>query len=135
MQNRLFIAEMTFLCLAATFASCKPSDTAPAEKTHAYDLRGVIDSMPTPDSPHVLVIHHEATKDMDSMSMPFLIDPALSLNGLAKGDEIAFRYEIDLKTGQVLVTKLEKLPSDTPLNIPAASTSPAATMSATMPGM
>jgi hypothetical protein len=74
---------------------------------------------------------------MDSMSMPFSIAEGVSLNGLAVGDKVSFRVEADAKTDSERVTKLEKLPADTVLKFPGASTTapaPASGMKA-MPGM
>ena len=131
--------RLAVLCLsAAMLTACKPSNpTPPAPQNTVYDLRGVIERLGTNQSPRELIIHHEASKDMDSMSMPFSIAEGVSLNGLAVGDKVSFRVEADAKTDSERVTKLEKLPADTVLKFPGASTTapaPASGMKA-MPGM
>ena len=116
--------SLLFLCGVA-LSACKPSDASPAPKKMAeiaaYDMRGVIEKLGTEKAPRVLVIRHEASKDMESMAMPFSIDEAVSIKDLAVGDKIAFRYEMDLNTHVDRVTKVDKLPVDTALNIPSES--------------
>lgn len=127
------------VCCVAALAACKPAETPPPAPTvAAYDMRGVIERLGTAQAPRQLIIRHEATTDMESMAMPFHIDDAVPLTGLAVGDKVAFRFEIDLNTHAEHVTKLEKLPADTVLKIslPATAASPATgTAPATMPAM
>jgi Cu/Ag efflux protein CusF len=106
-----------------------PQATKP--KVEVTDMRGVIEKLPTAEAPRKLVIRHEATKDMGSMAMPFVVTEGVPLTGLAVGDKLAFRYELNLTVGTELVTKIEKLPADTVLNLGAMSMP--GTM--TMPGM
>jgi len=119
-------ALFPFCAALALLAACGPSGTsAPATKpnTDIYSLRGIIEKLPTPEAPRTLIIRHEATKDMESMTMPFTIDAAVPLTGLAVGDKITFRYEIDWTQRLEHVTKIEKLPADTVLNFGPPPTS------------
>jgi len=134
------------VCLAAAiFTACSPSETPPpataATTSRVYEMRGIIMQLGTAKAARQLVIHHEATKNMESMTMPFAVDEGVSLAGLAVGDKVSFRFEVDLNTDMEHVTKIEKLPADTQLNLPgtpaaspATSTAPAGGMPP-MPGM
>jgi hypothetical protein len=88
-----------------------------------------------------LVIRHEAIPDfagidgaqvgMSSMAMPFPVAPAVSLEGIAPGDKIAFTLEVDWDGDPAYrVARLEKLPDETELSFarkePSASSVPAA---------
>jgi Cu/Ag efflux protein CusF len=139
---RVYVGLTISFALLAAFSACKPSDSAPAPapttKT-VYEMRGVIERLGTASAPRQLRIRHESTPDMESMAMPFSIDEGVPLTGLAVGDKVAFTFEIDSATQVEHVTKLSKLPADTVLKIPGASSTPAsATASApatTMKGM
>lgn len=96
-----------------------PQATKP--KVEVTDMRGVIEKLPTAEAPRKLVIRHEATKDMGPMAMPFMVAEGVPLTGLAVGDKLAFRYELNVTVGTELVTKIEKLPADTVLNLGAMS--------------
>jgi Cu/Ag efflux protein CusF len=90
-------------------------------KVEVTEMRGMIEKLPTTEAPGKLVIRHEATKDMGPMAMPFVVAEGVSLAGLAVGDKVAFRHELNLTAGTELVTKIEKLPADMELNLGAMS--------------
>lgn len=80
------------------------STTAAAGPDAVYEVRGEIARLPEPGSTDVW-IRHEAIPDfrnasgetvgMDSMTMPFGVDPQTPFDELAVGDRIAFRLELD----------------------------------------
>jgi Cu/Ag efflux protein CusF len=87
-----------------------------------YHLRGVVAAI----SDVELSIHHEAIphfKDRDghdssmaSMTMIFGLAAGVSPASLRVGDKIAFDFDLRWSTSPaLLLTKLEKLPADTPL--------------------
>jgi Cu/Ag efflux protein CusF len=122
--RRLWDVAAVFV-LAGLIGACgNSSDNAVATtkpKVEITDMRGVIEKLPTAEAPRKLVIRHEATKDMGPMAMPFVVAEGVPLTGLAVGDKLAFRYELNLTAGTELVTKIEKLPADTVLNLGAMS--------------
>jgi len=132
---------LAVLCInAAALTACNPSDTLPpataaAAQIEVYDMRGVIERLGTDIAPRQLIIRHESTKDMDSMAMPFFIDDAVLLTGLAVGDKVSFRFEIDLKSRVEHVTKCDKLPADTALKISEAATTSTVPATGMMKGM
>jgi hypothetical protein len=127
-------AVVTLLGLALmciTFVACErpksASSRAATPPDHTYVVRGRIEELPQPGSPaSSLQIRHEPIPDyvrsdgtlgMNSMVMPFPVAPGLSLGGLAVGDAVEFVWEVR-KTGdpRSAVTKITRLPPDTPLN-------------------
>ena len=125
----------TAMILAVFLGACGKSgeDAAPATKpkVEVYEMRGEVRKLPMADRPRTLTIRHEVTKEMGAMTMEFTAAEGVSLAGLAVGDKVAFRYEVDLAARTERVTKIEKLPPDTVLNFGAMSMP--GTMS--MPGM
>jgi hypothetical protein len=79
----------------------------------------------------VLAIWHEPTAQMGAMTMEFTMAEGIPLTKLKVGDIVAFRHEVNLTARTDLVTKLEKLPADTLLNMGGAMTMPGGM---TMPG-
>jgi Cu/Ag efflux protein CusF len=124
---------MAVLVVAGLVGACgKSGESAAATtqpKVEVTEMRGIIEKMPTPEAPRRVMIHHEATKAMGAMTMPFVVAEGVSLAGLAVGDKVAFRHEVNLTVGTELVTKIEKLPAETQLKLEAM------TMPGTMPGM
>ncbi len=123
----------TAVIVAGLCGACgKSAENGAATKprVEVTELRGVIEKMPTADKPRTLTIRHEATKEMESMAMAFTVAEGVSLTGLAVGDKVAFREELNLTARTDLVTRIEKLPADTKLNLgdmtmPAMMTMPA----------
>jgi Cu/Ag efflux protein CusF len=113
------------MVLVELLGACGNSEENAAATTkpiiEVTEMRGMIETMPTADAPRKLVIRHEATKDMEPMAMPFVVAEGISLTGLAVGDKVAFRHELNLTAGTELVTKIEKLPADTALNLGAVT--------------
>ena len=127
------------LAAAPILASCARSNDAepmgkieivapstPAE--HVYTTRGRITGLPATGQLY-LRVHHENIPEfvgrdgtrigMNEMDMEFpWIAPGLSLRSLRIGDAVSLSFEVRWKSEPLtLVTKLEKLPADTPLNL------------------
>jgi Cu/Ag efflux protein CusF len=110
-------ATVTVAVLCGTCGKSAENGAATKPRVEVTELRGVIEKMPTPDKPQTLTIRHEATKDMESMAMPFTVAEGVPLTGLAVGNKVAFREELNLTARTDLVTKIEKLPADTTLKL------------------
>ncbi len=94
---------------------------------HTYEVRGVVRQLPRPAAPQPEIwIRHESISDfvdisgkvtgMDSMTMPFFPAQELSLDGIAVGDKITCKLEVDWQaTLPAQVTAIEKLPAETVL--------------------
>ncbi len=105
---------------------------AAASELRVYPVRGLLRSLPEPESerPEILV-RHEAIDDfvgingevvgMDSMSMPFPLAPGLDLSGVAPGDKVLLRLEVDWAADEpARVTAIEKLDPESELEFRAA---------------
>jgi Cu/Ag efflux protein CusF len=125
MAGRRLEVVAAVLLFAGLLGACgKSGENAAATtqpKIEITEMRGIIEKMPPAEAPRKLVIRHEATKDMGPMAMPFVAAEGVSLAGLAAGDKVAIRHELNLTAGTELVTKIEKLPADTVLNLGAMS--------------
>jgi Cu/Ag efflux protein CusF len=120
-QSRAWTCAL--LCVALSACAGGP----PAADGH-YHARGVVAAISGSGSDAELAIHHEAIahfKDRDghattmaSMTMIFgLAEPAAQA-GLRVGDKLAFEFDLRWNARPVLlITKLEKLPADTPLTL------------------
>jgi Cu/Ag efflux protein CusF len=99
---------------------------------HTYDVRGVVRQLPRPAAPQPEIwIRHESisgfvdisgeVKGMDAMTMPFFPAQELSLDGIAVGDKITFKLEVDWQaTPPAQLTAIEKLAAETVLEWEAA---------------
>ena len=115
-------------CTGLALSACSPDESASLPPVvHTYDVRGVVRQLPRPEAPQPEIwIHHESITDfvdingkvkgMDSMTMPFFPAQELSLEGIAVGDKVTFKLEVDWQAmPPAHVTAIEKLPADTPL--------------------
>jgi len=103
-----------------------------ADTAATYVVRGALEGVPGPGKPqHALLIRHEAIDNfagvggevwgMDSMTMPFLVDEDLPLEGYQIGDKIRFTLVIDwFQDPAQEIIAIEKLPADTELTFRAA---------------
>jgi Cu/Ag efflux protein CusF len=117
------------LALAAPPSACSRGERAgpaPAAAVQRYTARGEVVRLPEPDrAAPELVLRHEAvdgfadrsgaTVGMDAMVMPFAVDPAAQLAGIAPGDKVEFRFAVDWSRAAFWIERIEKLPADTPL--------------------
>ena len=120
----IFLLVMAGLAL---FGCGQDDSTSQPAVVHTYDVRGVVRQLPRPAAPQPEIwIHHESISDfvdisgkvkgMDSMTMPFFPAQELSLDGIAVGDKVTFKLEVDWQAmPPAHVTAIEKLPADTPL--------------------
>lgn len=110
--------------------------TSAAVPAESYTVRGVIERLPEADKPSsYLHIHHEAIPSFKSggkvvgmaeMAMPFPVGTGVSLEGLQVGDRVEFTFEVQEKPRlDYHVTRITKLPPDTPLNLKIAIPAPA----------
>jgi Cu/Ag efflux protein CusF len=103
------------------------ADQAPAIELHQYTVRGEIVSRPTETDPDTeLLVRHEMIPDfrgqgghlgMNSMTMPFPIAEALSLDSFAPGDKVALTFTVDFDAAEdrllaYRATKIDPLPED-----------------------
>jgi len=116
MQRALFLVAML---------GCGGAKPQPAEH---YTVRGEIATMPAGASSKEIEIHHEAipafkneqgkVKTMDSMQMPFAVQPGVSLAAFQVGDKVTFDFDVVWDDKAPLhLTKLEKLPPETTLTL------------------
>lgn len=110
--------------------SAKKSDASaqPAGPTTQYVLRGVLEQLPRAGGQdHEIYVHHEPIADfrndqgvvtgMPEMSMPFTVDPSVSLGNLVAGDKVQLTWQIRWQPQvQAMVTAIEKLPAGTEMN-------------------
>ena len=104
-------------------------DGAGAEPARTYQVRGVLKSLPDPETgAGRLRIRHEAIPDlvgasgevegMAAMTMPFPVDAEVDLGGYAVGDVVSFELRVDWEADRpVAVTAMERLPADTELTL------------------
>jgi Cu/Ag efflux protein CusF len=97
-----------------------------------YQVRGRVQRLPDPKAAaRDLWLAHEAIDTwrnregkvvgMDPMTMPFTVEDAVSLDGIAVGDVVEFHLSVDWDAPEpVLITHVEKLPPDTELVFRAA---------------
>lgn len=129
-------------CLIATLAlvaGCKKDDKgsgeAAAPPDNEYTARGAINGLRTAGGRAYFTIHHEAIPDwvgsdgkavtMDSMTMEFRGRSGVTTAGFADGDKVEFTFGVYSGDAPVLViSKLEKLPADTPLNFGGGAAHP-----------
>lgn len=130
------LAVMAALAASVACAGCaKKRGPAPDVTKVVYTVRGRIVDLPTPGKPaSEFRVAHEAIPDfraslpdgplgMRAMVMPFTPGPGVSLDGLAVGEKIELRFEVDYaKAGGALrdsrVIGLRKLPAETALDVP-----------------
>ena len=127
---------LTMAGLAALFGCGQDDSASQPAVVHSYDVRGVVRQLPRPAAPQSeLWIHHESIsgfvdingeeKGMESMTMPFIPSPELSLEGIAVGDKVTFTLEIDWDaTPPATITTIDTLPADTLLEWEAATEQP-----------
>ena len=126
------------MVVAALLLSCRGGAPAGGGELRRYTVRGEIVQLPSADRPGSdLMVRHEAIDDfvdgtgqivgMDSMVMPFRVDPAVSLQGLAVGDPIALRFAMDWEKPSLRVESVERLPPGTALRFGPARRPPAQT--------
>lgn len=145
----MFIRCLTVAAALASLAACDrtpspppaPTPTgAPAsergEPDDTYTVRGVVESVPSPDRPTAeFFVRHEAidgfknpdgSRGMNSMTMPFPLGKGVSLEGIAPGDKVEFVMAVWTRPGHrgYEIRKIAKLPADTELRFGKANPKP-----------
>lgn len=116
-----------FCAVVLNLGACSRPPALPPPDS-IYTVRGRVVQLPEPGKPaSSLQIHHEPIDSyvradgrlgMNAMTMPFTPAPGLTLEGIAVGDVVEFRWEVRKgNRGGSFVTALAKLPADTPLNL------------------
>jgi len=124
-RGALALAVLGAVAVAGAAACGRPERLAPADAT--YSTRGQVVELLHTEIDELLV-HHEAVTDfrdrngkpshMDSMSMPFVVAPEVSLAGIAPGDKVAMTFEVRWDSLPTLrIVKLSELPESTALNL------------------
>ncbi len=102
------------------------------EAGRPYTVRGQVTQLPDPANPGTgLYLNHEAIDDfvsrdgemvgMDPMTMSFLVDEEVSLEGIAAGDVVEFKLHVDWGAEtEVEIVEIRELPSGTKLVYRAA---------------
>ncbi len=96
--------------------------------TAVYDVRGIVRQVQTVAGSTRLSIHHEAiphfvsingeVESMQAMTMPFPVDAAVDVAGVAAGDKIRFELTVDWAAHEpARITRIEVLPEETVLNL------------------
>lgn len=127
---------LTALLATSLLGACRKSETqteAPAAaedwnrpEVIRYDVRGEVLRLPVEGAfAEEIVIRHETIADfkdadgevvgMKAMSMPFPIQKGVSLEGIAPGDKVAFRFAMDWPNNRYQLESIQKLPDDTVL--------------------
>ncbi|HWN45449.1 MAG TPA: copper-binding protein [Thermoanaerobaculia bacterium] len=117
-----------FLLAVLSLAGC----SGRKESGRTYTVRGQVTQLPDPGNPGTgLYLNHEAIDDfvsrdgetvgMDPMTMSFLVDEEVSLEGIAVGDVVEFKLHVDWGADtEVEIVEIRELPSGTKLVYRAA---------------
>ncbi|HYG70643.1 MAG TPA: copper-binding protein [Anaeromyxobacteraceae bacterium] len=110
------------LTLLAT--GCQKEAAPPGGAVHRYTVRGEVVQL-RDGPPRELMLRHEAIDDfvdrtgavvgMNAMTMPFPVEAALPLDGIAPGDKVRVRFSMDWEKSRMAVESVEELPPDTAL--------------------
>lgn len=109
------------LVLGTLLPGCRCAKAAVRTPPRSYTVRAEILRMPGVDRRHPeMTVRHEAIDDfvdefgfavgMDAMEMSFPVEPPLSVQGLAVGDKISFRFTVDFEKSDLQVDQIQKLP-------------------------
>lgn len=117
-----------FLLAVLSLAGCSGGK----EEGRTYTVRGQVTQLPDPGNPGTgLYLNHEAIDDfvsrdgemvgMDPMTMSFLVDEKVPLEGIAVGDVVEFKLHVDWsEDGIAEIVELRELPPGTKLVYRAA---------------
>ena len=120
-----------FLLAVLSLAGCSGGK----EEGRTYTVRGQVTQLPDPANPGTgLYLNHEAIDDfvsrdgemvgMDPMTMSFLVDEEVPLEGIAVGDVVEFKLHVDwgaeTTPGVAEIVGVRELPAGTKLVYRAA---------------
>lgn len=122
--SRRFSVSSACLAVAALLAACEAPEPPPSPDV--YEIRGEVIQLPGARPGAQLLVRHETVPDfknadgeavgMHSMTMPFSVADKELLDRIYVGDKVAFTLEVRWQARNPLViTGIEKLPPDTPL--------------------
>lgn len=109
-------------------SSKAPADSSASPTVQTYTVRGAVRGLPDASRPGSdFFVHHEAIPDfvndegetvgMGSMAMPFPVPDPTLLEGIAVGDKVSMRFEVEWEGSPPLrVVALEVLPPETVLD-------------------
>ena len=119
-----------FLLAVPSLAGCSGGEENGSGRT--YTVRGQVRQLPDPNNPGTgLYVNHEAIDDfvtrdgemtgMDPMTMSFLVDEKVSLEGLQPGDVVEFKLHVDWGSEtEAEIQEIRELPPGTKLVFRAA---------------
>ena len=138
---------LLLLFLAASLAvltgGCRSKHSVPSGAsanrqgiTYTYHLRGIIKALPQPgQSPRsvslkVGPIAHwiglsGKVEPMMAMTMPYQLAHGVTLQGMAKGDKVAFTYQVNWIADRMVITRIKVLPASTVIHFSMPADSPA----------
>lgn len=117
-----------FLLAVLSLAGCSGGE----EPGRTYTVRGQVTQLPDPDNPGTgLYLNHEAIGDfvdrdgemvgMDPMTMSFLVDEEVPLEGIGAGDVVEIELHVDWGAEtEVEIVEIRELPPGTKLVYRAA---------------
>jgi hypothetical protein len=132
-----------FIALAALISGCQSKHSTPSQSattepgtTYTYHLRGIIKALPQPgQSPRsvslkVGPIAHwiglsGKVEPMMAMTMPYQLAHGVTLQGMAKGDKVAFTYQVNWIADRMVITRIKVLPASTVIHFSMPADSPA----------
>lgn len=128
-RERAFRRTLFFLAVLS-LAGCSGKEETGTGRT--YTVRGQVRQLPDPNNPGTgLYLNHEAIDDfvtrdgemtgMDPMTMSFLVDEKVPLEGLQVGDVIEFKLHVDWESDAgAEIVEIRELPPGTKLVFRAA---------------
>jgi hypothetical protein len=120
-----------FLLAILSLAGCIRGEGG-KESGRTYMVRGQVTQLPDPDNPGTgLYLNHEAIDDfvsrdgemvgMDPMTMSFLVDEEVSLEGIGAGDVVEIKLHVDWGAEtEAEIVEIRELPAGTKLTYRAA---------------
>ena len=130
-RERAFRRTLFFLLAVLSLAGCSGSSGG-EESGRTYTVRGQVTQLPDPNNPGTgLYLNHEAIDDfvsrdgemvgMDPMTMSFLVDEEVALEGIGAGDVVEVKLHVDWEADVAAeIVEIRELPPGTKLVYRAA---------------
>jgi hypothetical protein len=130
-RERAFRRNLLILLAVLSLAGCSGKE----ESGRTYTVRGQVTQLPDPSNPGTgLYLNHEAIDDfvsrdgemvgMDPMTMSFLVDEEVPLEGIGVGDVVEIKLHVDwgaeTTPGIAEIVEIRELPPGTKLVYRAA---------------
>ncbi|MEQ9453316.1 MAG: copper-binding protein [Phycisphaeraceae bacterium] len=106
-----------------------PAADAEAARIDTYTVRGQVVTLPTETNRQVQVAHEAIpgfknkageVVGMSTMTMPFPVNDAISLDGVDQGDAIELVFSVNWQSADYTVTSITELPEGTELDLSSA---------------